>query len=76
MTRRIGPTGWLLLLLIVPLYAADDGACAKCLSDSQKELMKCMEGAISEEDKKTCVEKNDQRVQSCNQLECRTSTGK
>ena len=38
--------------------------------------MKCLEGAISEEDKKTCAEKNDQRVQACSKLECKLGTGK
>ena len=76
MTRYILLATVLVAFLIPPLHAADENPCDKCLKDSQKELMKCLEGAISEEDKKTCTEKNDQRVQSCNQLECKLGTGK
>jgi len=65
----------LVTFLVPPLYA-DDSPCDKCRKDSQKELMKCLEGAISEEDKKTCAEKNDQRMQACSKLECQLGTGK
>jgi len=64
------------MFLVAPLTAAEDSPCDKCRKDSQKELMKCLEGAISEEDKKTCTEKNDQRVQSCDKLECQLGPGK
>ena len=65
-----------LIFLTAPLYAGDDNQCDKCRNDSQKELLKCLEGAISQEDKKSCTEKNDERVKGCEKLECKISTGK
>lgn len=77
MTRHVLLAAFLLTFLPpLVLYAADESPCDKCRNDSQKELMKCLEGAISEEDKKTCAEKNDQRVQACSKLECKLGTGK
>lgn len=66
-----------LLFLIVPLSAAEESPCEKCRNEVNKELMKCIESAISQEDKKTCQERADERVNACKQLDyCKLTPGK
>ena len=76
MRRRVMFAVFSVMLLVAPLYAADDNPCDKCKSDANKEMVKCIESAISQEDKKTCTEKGEERVKACTQLECKLSTGK
>ena len=45
--------------------------CDDCLNAARKELAKCLEEAISQEDKKTCAEKQEVRSQSCIDGECK-----
>ena len=46
---------FLLLFLGFPVYA--QSMCVDCLKAAQEELKKCLENAISQEDKKSCAEK-------------------
>ncbi|HSL02037.1 MAG TPA: hypothetical protein VK901_00680 [Nitrospiraceae bacterium] len=53
--------------------------CLQCLEETQGELKKCLAAAISQEDKKSCLEKKDTRVKSCDTGECkieRAQTGR
>ena len=59
----------LLLLLGAPVHA--QSLCENCLNAAQKELAKCLEEAISQEDKKTCAEKKEARSKSCSDGECK-----
>ena len=65
-----------LMFLTAPLYAAEESPCDKCQSEVNKELAKCIESAISQEDKKTCSERADERMKVCKQLDCRMNPGR
>ena len=45
--------------------------CMQCLNAAQEGLKECLAAAISQEDKKSCMEKKDTRVKSCDTGECR-----
>lgn len=45
--------------------------CLQCLEAAQEELKQCLASAISQEDKKSCLEKKDTRVKSCDTGECK-----
>ncbi len=45
--------------------------CLQCLEAAQEESKKCLAAAISQEDKKSCLEKKDTRVKSCDTGECK-----
>lgn len=45
--------------------------CSKCLNAAQEGLKECLAAAISQEDKKSCMEKKDTRVKSCDTGECK-----
>jgi hypothetical protein len=45
--------------------------CLQCLGAAQEESKKCLAAAISQEDKKSCLEKKDSRVKSCDTGECK-----
>ena len=65
-----------LLFLVAPLYAGAEGPCEKCRNTVQQELAKCIESAISQEDKKSCMEKKEPRLKACEKGVCKSSTGK
>ncbi len=44
--------------------------CLQCLKAAQEELKKCIDAAISQEDKKSCLEKKEKRVKTCDNGEC------
>lgn len=53
--------------------------CQQCLKATRDMLKKCIEGAISQEDKKSCAEKQQSRAKRCEIGECkiaREHTGK
>ena len=53
-----------LILLATPIYAQiDQKLCSQCLKTAKEELKKCLDEAISQEDK-TSSEKQDARTQS------------
>ncbi len=45
--------------------------CAKCINAAQEEVKKCLDGAISQEDKKSCQEKQETRTKTCSDGECK-----
>jgi hypothetical protein len=57
-----------LMLLGAPLYA--ESLCVQCLDAAKAELKKCLEEAISQEDKISCEEKKEARAKSCEDGEC------
>ena len=57
------------MLLGTPLYA--QSLCSKCIEASQAELKKCLDEAISQEDKKSCLEKQEKHAKGCEDGECK-----
>jgi len=45
--------------------------CAQCIQAAQEEVKKCLESAISQEDKKSCLEKQETRTKACSNGECK-----
>jgi hypothetical protein len=58
-----------LILCVTPIYA--EGPCLQCLNASQEELKKCLDEAISQEDKMSCEEKQEARAKTCESGECK-----
>jgi hypothetical protein len=58
-----------LLLFAAPLYA--QSPCQDCLAAAREELKKCLENAISQEDKKSCADKKEARAKLCEDGECK-----
>ena len=56
-----------LLTLGTPIYAQiiDHSPCVQCLATARAELTKCLDAAISQEDKKSCQEKRETQAQTC-----------
>jgi hypothetical protein len=56
-----------LLLLGTPIYGQiiDQSLCIQCLTTAKAELKKCLEAAISQEDKKSCQEKQEKHAKTC-----------
>jgi hypothetical protein len=53
-----------------PLFAQH--LCEDCLNEAKHLLTQCLEGAISEEDKKSCVERQQARSKGCESSQCMT----
>lgn len=45
--------------------------CLECLNTARDELKKCLDAAISQEDKKSCHEKQETRTKTCADGECK-----
>ena len=58
-----------LIVCVTPIYA--EGLCQKCLNASQEELKKCLDEAISQEDKISCEEKQEAQTKTCESGECK-----
>jgi len=69
-------TALLLMAVVAPLYAGTESPCEKCRDAARQELAKCIEGAISQEDKKSCTEKSELRLKSCDRSVCKSRPGK
>jgi hypothetical protein len=56
-----------LLLLWTPTHAQiiDQSLCTQCLTTAKGEFKKCLEAAISQEDKKSCQEKQETHAKTC-----------
>ena len=65
---------FLLLFLGVPVYA--QSFCVECLKAAQDQLKHCLENAISEEDKKSCAERQQARAKVCENGECKIERDK
>ncbi|MEP6889483.1 MAG: hypothetical protein ABI955_02155 [Nitrospirota bacterium] len=50
---------------------AAKGLCLQCLTAAQDESKKCLDEAISQEDKKSCHEKKETRTKTCADGECK-----
>ena len=59
------------ILFGTPVYAQiDQSLCVQCLETAKAELKKCLEAAISQEDKKSCQEKQETHQKTC-ENECK-----
>ena len=57
---------WFTILLGTPVYAQiDQSLCVQCLTTAKAEVKKCLEAAISQEDKKSCQEKQETHEKTC-----------
>jgi hypothetical protein len=45
--------------------------CTQCIQAAQEEVKKCLDSAISREDKKSCLEKQETRTKTCSNGECK-----
>ena len=45
--------------------------CTQCIQAAQEEGKKCLDSAISQEDKKSCLEKQETRLKTCENGECK-----
>jgi hypothetical protein len=61
-----------LIMLGTPIYAQmiDQSLCVQCVTTAKAELTKCLEAAISQEDKKSCQEKQETHAKTC-ENECK-----
>jgi hypothetical protein len=59
------------VLLGTPVYAQiDQSLCVQCLATTKEELKKCIDAAISQEDKRSCHEKQETHAKTC-ENECK-----
>jgi hypothetical protein len=60
------------IMLGTSIYAQviDRSLCEQCFAISKAELQRCLEAAISQEDKRSCYEKQEMHVKSC-ENECK-----
>jgi hypothetical protein len=60
------------VLLGTPVYAQiDQSLCVQCLATAKEELKKCLDEAISQEDKKSCQERQAAHTTTCENGECK-----
>lgn len=71
MNRHVVFAVFLSMFLVAPLYAGEAGSCEKCRTAVQQELTKCIESAISQEDKKSYMEKREPRLKACEKGVCK-----
>jgi hypothetical protein len=57
-----------LILLGTPIFAQN--LCLQCLKDAKEELKKCIDAAISQEDKTSCAQKQETRTNACENGQC------
>ena len=62
-----------ILLVGAPVFA--QSPCVDCLKAAQEQLKQCLGNAISQEDKKSCAEKQDARAKACESGECTIARG-
>jgi len=62
-----------LIMLGTPIYAEiiDQNPCVQCLTTAKAELKTCLDGAISQEDKKSCMERQETCAKTCDNGECK-----
>ena len=76
MKRHVVFAVFISMFLVAPLYAGEAGSREKCRTAVQQELAKCIESAISQEDKNPVWEKREPRLKACEKGVCKSSTGK
>ncbi len=59
-----------LFSMSAPLFAQH--LCEDCLDEAKHILKQCLEGAISQEDKKSCLERQQARSKGCESSPCMT----
>lgn len=69
--KRFGVLASASLLMMSSSAGYADSLCRQCLDAAKQELKKCMEAAISVEDKASCHEKHDAKSKSCEEGECK-----
>ena len=69
MKARLAFALFLLIFIGSPIYA--ESLCLQCLNAAKEELKKCLDGAISREDKISCEEKQETRAKACENGECK-----
>jgi hypothetical protein len=63
-----------ILLLGSPVFAQN--LCADCLKAAQEQLKQCLGNAISQEDKKSCAERQEAKAKVCETGECEIERAK
>jgi hypothetical protein len=63
-----------ILLLGAPVSAQD--LCVDCLKTAQDQLKQCLDHAISQEDKKSCAERQEAKAKICEKGECEIERAK
>jgi hypothetical protein len=59
-------------LVTTSVHAQNDHIlCTQCVIKAKAELNRCLEAAISREDKESCTEKNESQTQSCSDGVCK-----
>jgi hypothetical protein len=65
---------FLILLLASPVFAQN--LCGDCLKAAQEQLKQCLGNAISQEDKKSCAERQEAKAKVCEKSECEIERAK
>jgi hypothetical protein len=68
MNVRLAYALFSILLLGAPVYAQNP--CTDCLKAAQDQLAKCLGEAISQEDKKSCAERQQEKAKVCESAAC------
>ncbi len=63
-----------ILLAAAPVFA--QSPCADCVKAAQEQLKQCLGNAISQEDKKSCAERQEAKANGCEQGECEIERAK
>lgn len=70
--KRFTVPAWVPLIMMTSCSAVHaESLCQQCLDAAKQELKKCMEAAISAEDKVSCHVKHDAKAKSCEEGECK-----
>ncbi|MBS0172000.1 MAG: hypothetical protein JSR62_16760 [Nitrospira sp.] len=70
MARRLLPALASLLLLVAPVYA--QSPCSDCFYAAEEEVRKCLDNAISSNDRNGCLENRRVRLKACSDNQCQT----
>ena len=63
-----------ILLVGAPVFA--QSPCVDCLRAAQEQLKQCLGNAISQEDKKSCAERQEAKAKVCEKGECEIERAK
>jgi hypothetical protein len=69
MNVKLGIGLFLLIAIGSPVHA--QSPCSECLRATQEELKKCLDNAISQEDKNSCEDKQKEGVRVCQNGKCK-----
>lgn len=71
MRRRLSCAWALLLGMIAPVYG-QGGPCADCFNAAEEEARKCLDNAISADDRNSCLDNRRVRYKACSDNQCQT----